>query len=746
MMNLSNFTRGIHSYPAVEGSDMELILARDTHNLRVGADGHLALRVANEQSSVANSGNVTGISVAGRHLFYLLDTGELRVRRENDPERDSSLGMGEGDLEGRISILDINKDFSILTSEGEDKGYWIDLQSEDESLGIIALNSLGFDKADSTDISGRYRNGVVRERDESQAFEGGMASNRWFAYRFAAMNGRSTGPFAEVEGVASEPIIANTRNDTSRGWFIGITGTFGSDLDYGIGEIFGIPFPLIIIDNDFEFTNDVYPEGTSEDDFVYGIELDFSNFEFPEDDEITHIAVYRTASLGTAWPTDHDDYISESTARNRAANAIYRRIPLLSTRSTRNTLKLDGVSRLDAENGPVADVFASDKHPDNESEYHYLDQWAALPILEGDNAKYERLPSSCTGLAYHSDLVFAACEDEVRYTRHEFGNPQYWAFPEVNSITPGGRYKFVFSFAEAVYFGDGQHTWRLTGNSPDNFNLDQIAEVGAIDAYSIARLKLGFGVIAPDGFYVSGGTQLTGISSPYLEGLLENQAFVEGNILVLPDDQVIWSVKEFDPSGGSASRTSYISRDIKSYTQWMRWDGLDILQGTSLLGAKFVHDIWVDSDEDSWVDSDRDFWTVETDEESKLQEVVIATGKSATEEIEWRDIDSGQRGDDIDWGWESNNLFSPDDKAIKHFKYLMISGNADNDIVVEFFLTQNEDVVEFFETIALRSSDMRSRRIALNRRGNALRFKMFGAGKVTLYSLGVSFDRTTMYY
>lgn len=731
MMNLSNFTRGIHSYPAVEGSDMELILARDAHNLRVGADGHLALRVANEQSSVANSGNVTGIGVAGRHLFYLLDTGELRIRRENDPARDSSLGMGQGDLEGRISILDINKDFSLLTSEGEDQGYWIDLQSEDESLGIIGLTPLGFSIPNIQDVEGTYRNGVIRDRDPAKASQGGLVANQWYAYRFTSINGRETKAFAGVESVASGPIAVATNDDRIRGWFVGITS--------GIGSVFGFPVPFINIDDDFDFEGVTYPEGTSEDDFVFGIHL--SGIEFPDDDEVTHIAVYRTGQLGVSDPDD-DDYITEGQALRLAGKALYRRIPLSSLRGEANVIDTDGISRTDVELGGITDTFASEDGPDHD----YVDQWNALPLLDNNNISNERLPSSCTALAYHEDLVFAACGDEIRYSEFQFGNAQYWAFPEKNSFTPGGTYKFVFTFAEAVYFGDGQHTWRLTGNSPDNFNLDQIAEVGAIDAHSIAQLKLGFGVIGPDGFYVSGGTQLTGISSPYLEGLLENQIFTEGNILVLPDNQVVWSVEGFDPSSGITDRTSYISRDIKSYTQWMRWHGLDILQGTSLIGAKFIHDVWADSDEDFWIDSDEDFWTAETDGESKLQEVVIATGKSATEEIEWRDIKSGQRGDDINWGWESNNLFSPDDKAIKHFKYLMISGNAANDVTVEFYLTQNEGVIRFSETIALRGKYMRSRRIALNRRGNALRFKMSGFGKVTIYSLGALFDRTTMYY
>ena len=136
-----NFSRGIHTKPArVEGGET---YAADIENLQVDGDGFLRLR--NNFKSVGPGGeNITGLGATAHFLFLLRADGTLWLRPLDDLDTETQIAPVEN-LRGRLSVVSPFRTYAILTSEGPDKGYWIDLR-EGRNLQIYKL---GIDPPDS---------------------------------------------------------------------------------------------------------------------------------------------------------------------------------------------------------------------------------------------------------------------------------------------------------------------------------------------------------------------------------------------------------------------------------------------------------------------------------------------------------------------------------------------------------------------------------------------------------------------
>ncbi len=136
---LDNFALGMHTEPAkTEGGER---YAGDIQNLRIDADGWLRERSAIE-SIGPNGRNITGVAATPRHIFLLRDDGKLYIRSRDGLNTETEI-TGIDNFAGRISVIDFNT-YIILTSEGEDQGYMVDMrEGKDYQTITLGLNTTG---------------------------------------------------------------------------------------------------------------------------------------------------------------------------------------------------------------------------------------------------------------------------------------------------------------------------------------------------------------------------------------------------------------------------------------------------------------------------------------------------------------------------------------------------------------------------------------------------------------------------
>ena len=138
---LDNFALGMHTEPAkTQGGER---YAGEIQNLRIDSDGWL--RERSKIVAVGSTGtqqNITGIAATPKHVFVLRADGKLYIRERDDLDTETEI-TGVSDLDGRISVVDFNT-YIILTSEGTDQGYMVDLREGENYQNI----QLGLDAPD----------------------------------------------------------------------------------------------------------------------------------------------------------------------------------------------------------------------------------------------------------------------------------------------------------------------------------------------------------------------------------------------------------------------------------------------------------------------------------------------------------------------------------------------------------------------------------------------------------------------
>ena len=121
---LSNFSLGIHTEPGrVQGGER---YAADLNNLMVDEDGWLILR-SNFKTVGPGGAPITGIAASNTHLFILRNTGRLYCRPLDDLTDEQEI-EGVHYLSGRLSVVSAYRDYIMLTSEGDDQGFWVDFR------------------------------------------------------------------------------------------------------------------------------------------------------------------------------------------------------------------------------------------------------------------------------------------------------------------------------------------------------------------------------------------------------------------------------------------------------------------------------------------------------------------------------------------------------------------------------------------------------------------------------------------
>ena len=225
----TNFTPGELTYhESVPGGE---ITAQEMLNLRVDRHGALRQRQSIRAVNPPNTHNITGVAASTDRLFFINEDGQLFYRnasriRQFDRQveilgrpRIITETTPDGYIEatklaGRISIIYEYENFVILTSEGEDKGYWIDLRDEPLKAYPLGFNPPTFDT--SLQLSGDGITLLEGQGIELQTYA--------YIYRFTYVRDTRTPteidagkmlpdePFSEVESNPSPPKLLDVPN------------------------------------------------------------------------------------------------------------------------------------------------------------------------------------------------------------------------------------------------------------------------------------------------------------------------------------------------------------------------------------------------------------------------------------------------------------------------------------------------------------------------------------------------------
>ena len=517
----TNFTPGELTYhESVEGAE---ITAQEMVNLRVGTHGALRQRHPIRAILEPNEANITGVFATIERLYFINSNGKLYFRnRERANQTDTEIEIRgrphivteqipdgyteETKLSGRISVIHQYKDFDILTSEGEDQGYWIDTRDEDELVAYpLGFNPPTFDV--TFDVSG---SGLIV--DDNQGF---ADVNLVHFYRFTYIRNVEIG--ADIN--TNQARRVNTPD--------------------------GLQIATDMSEEPFNNVESNPSEAVSTQDVVvpYTRRWAFyiSGLTFPNaDGQEQGIAIYRSRPI----------------RRSEIENDI------ITLEDENLDYRLVGVypPPIDLPRDPGSNP------PDRQEtarfdDFMHEDDRAEQQLLRFDN---DRLPSTVKQFTIYNDRIYAPNRTELRYSDIRFGNLTHWAFPEVNAIRQPVDCVFAQQYRDMLLFGGRNGLWRLTGIAEYSHDIDRISNLGPITPYSTTTNEDIFGYISPAGLHVTTGAETQNISEP-IQSYFENQQPVDGSILYLPNGHSVWSVV-FSRLGGSLKRQTFMR--ARQWQQW----------------------------------------------------------------------------------------------------------------------------------------------------------------------------------
>ena len=138
LWGLENFSAGLHTKPGrVDNGEL---YAHDIQNLQIDNEGWLSLRKKLEAVRLGGQ-NITGAAATADYVLVLRADGKLYIRAVADLATETEV-TGVKDMSGRLSVISPFGNYAILTSEGTDQGYWIDLREGEARVA----RPLGLDK------------------------------------------------------------------------------------------------------------------------------------------------------------------------------------------------------------------------------------------------------------------------------------------------------------------------------------------------------------------------------------------------------------------------------------------------------------------------------------------------------------------------------------------------------------------------------------------------------------------------
>ena len=687
---LSRFI-GMHSQKTkVENGEL---YASDMKNLRIDENGWLRLRSDISAIGPADA-NITGIAASQKHLFVLRADGKLYLREAGDLANETII-PGVSDLEGRISVVGEFRDYFIITSEGEDQGFIVDLREDKE----LRAYPLGFDPPTFEVI----RTLLNEPRVNLFSFDAPKTEHGYLILitdiandpvRYIAANAQpgvnpsdyldSTKP-ARFEGLRT--FIWDGKNQSGRKVANGIYQILLQEVhnvteDTTIIDTTKVGVPRRVNDNYLYFYRFTYlreapgelldtMESNPSDPVVVDVanhtRVQFGNFSFNNDDGLeTHIAIYRSARILRA-----DYYAGEIDLH--AQDHGYKRVGTVQ-RSTSNPRGVEG------------DFF-----------YDYLTPHLGID-LRFDN---DRMPATVKQLTEYNNIIFGAAGERLVYSDIRSGNLTPWAFPVLNEIRVAGRVDFCVELREVFMFGGNAGIWRLTGITELDYRVGNIGIVGPVGPHAFGKTLDGFAFVGEGGLYLSGGSSANKVSAGVLDGLFENKRVRRGAAVLFKDGDILFSVGLSDI--GSDTITDVQFKYDDGY--WVRWEA-PFVQGASLV-------------------------------DGNVTRVFVADGTGQTKEIKWNE--TTPEDEITEWSWTSHFLDiegAMEEKDTKRFKEFTFVGAAENEMKLETWVNDDSEAPTEHAFVA-RSESLRSVRVPINRRARRLKFRLSGTGNCKIQGMAV---------
>ena len=403
--------------------------------------------------------------------------------------------------------------------------------------------------------------------------------------------------------------------------------------------------------------------------------VEFELQEKPADKRITHLNIYRSS-------TRHAD---ENTPDSQI---VYYRIHQLEIADNAGNYPQDFRDRT-----PKTTVDKAHKFEDNST-----------------------LPTNAAQIALFNDRLFAPNGDELRFSDVRNTIPAWHAWPVINSIKHGRRIDFCAEYRGILLFGAADGLYRLSGTSRQTYRYDQISSRGPVSPHAWGILDKAFGFVGSDGLYLTDGTQAPEIA-PQLKGYFNRYEVEDGLVGMLPNKATLWGVERRNKSTGELDEIYFVNDG----NDWLRVDdGSYIRQYTS-----------VNFDPITGVIADRQ-------RAPRLIDWVVDDG--TVDEITKYAGQENPPSQDIVWNWESQQLDWNSQalgSEMKTFKELVIDGNAENDITATFYIDEKQPVEKTVSAMRTGGERFDHRRVPIDRRGFALRFKIAGTGDVTIRGLKV---------
>ena len=753
LWNITKFNH-IFSYPSDAGDGAESY-AQDMVNLRVDRWGHLRLRPAiralqmHEEGDIASEDvSMVGVAASITRLFWLNSNAQLYVT--NSIPADPLQITGVPLLSGRLSLVELGENI-VLTSEGSDQGYAIGENNEVEQLGIAAPDVDMFGSAFFNPTTNPVANVIASFGQLVTQLPASPIDNRIYQLR-ADQEALTTDDRGNTIYVADyetgAALIAGTAGDL----FLQIEPTSNLNSESGVSGA-----TSLIVTGEAR-AGHVFRRGTSPPDYVItsvvntpqGQQINFTpglvsghpdntilviqpswwRILVPLQDEYSYYKLTfegeglfgDTESNGSAFFAVK---LPDRTMPDEIINDINQQLVVQITQAP-------GDTRITHLNLYRSDVRRADGDDGADLNYYRVEQFslesASFPIYFVDDTtdtvvtnKLEDnsyMPSSIEQLVQYNDRLFGANGNELRFSDVRNTIPIWGAWPVLNSIRTGQRVDFAAAYRGMLLFGASDNLHRLSGTSPANFRYDQISSRGPVSPHSWGILDNAFAFVGADGLYLTDGTKAPEIA-PQLKGYFNRYEIEDGFVGMLPNKASLWGIHRRNKSTDDTDIIYF----VKDGNDWTR-----VVKGSDATAIRQYASVKFDGLPITGVIADQQRaprlidWVVD---DASVDGITHYTGGTPVEE-------------DIAWSWESQQLdwnahgFG---EEMKVFTELDISGIADNDATITFYIDDRAPVTKTVRLDRAAHDRFHPVRVRINRRGFGCRFKLEGTGAVTLRGL-----------
>jgi|TARA_Y100000310_G_scaffold299952_1_gene335228 pimeloyl-ACP methyl ester carboxylesterase len=682
--SLENFNAGMHT--DAKRTERSEIFSVDQFGVRADNNGNLSNRYVIR--SVANFASVVSGLAHSRNgqnpvTTYLRATGILQLYRSG--AADTTL-VTDTDLTGKLSSDFALKDVVVLTSEGDDRGKWIDLSNGEALALAYPLTIPEPDVKSVTLVDG--------------GTSGGMQASALYFYALTYHR-----HFSPLDG--SESRMSNTLTVTTS------AGADNREVDLAV-----LPASTVAATGADEIR--IWRSVGDPPSGYTGTATGGGSTTVSETGQTWEGAgivpgriVMNTTDESEGVITDVD--VAQDTIVCAAGF----------TGGTDNTFEAGDSYRIIVPDLPmyltgtvsIADTTFTDTRSDTSLIDSSRAGYALLDNVESRTVN--PLPTTCRNLAVYNDRVFAACETELRYSDLRAGVPIWLSFPTANNIVVNAEILFCTRYRGLLLFGGPDGIWRLTGGTEFDFRIEQISTTGPVDAFAWGQDDQFLWFVGVHGLHVCDGTSVQGIGYPDkvaapLRTFFLNNAVKTGAAVPLPNGEVLFNAY-MNPVSGDDKALQFLRRTDGT---WEKWEDFNVLQGHQVVttsGGEKTVDVFVVEDGENEIREilwDRSGLTTDS------------TNESATIEI--------------DWLWQTQ-IMDFDDLGIadqkKFYMYLEIEIEAAKTITVT--VTINGTDVISGVAYSVTAHPIRPYRIPINRSGENIQVKMTGTTATVIRALRI---------